>query len=126
MKGFIFRCNNKTKREVFERKLFGEEIAYLDMIRDIGDNYVLFLYNTNTFEISGPFRPASKGDLDIDKYAWGGAFRAQIKFEEIEDTTTIPFAKIEKVIRQYRNNIYPYPLLDNEQVKMILKLIDDF
>lgn len=95
----------------------------MDLIRDIDDDYLLFLYNTNTYEISGPFKPASKGDLDIDKYAWGGAFRAQIKFEETSSTKTIPFAKIEKVIRQYRNNIFPHPLFDEEQLSVVIKEI---
>lgn len=122
MKGFIFRCNNKTKDEVFERMLFGEETVYLDLIRAIDASYSLFLYNTQTFEFTGPYKPVSKGELEIEKGAWGGAFKAQIRFEGTEGTKTVTFSKIEKVIKEYRRNIFPYPLLDKEQVKKILTI----
>lgn len=123
MKGFIFRCNEKTKGEVFERKLFGEEMAYLDLVRAIDDDYLLFLYNTKTFEFSGPYKPASKGALDLEKYAWIGAFRAQIRFEETDSVKTIPFAKIEHVIKVYRRNIYPHPFLDEGQLNAIVRIM---
>jgi len=122
MKAFIFRCNSKTKDEVFERMLFGEERDYLQLVKSITSDDLLFLYNTSTYEFSGPFKPASKGGEYLVKGAWQDKFPAQIKFEITPETKTLPFSKIEKIITRYKKGIFPYMELDEEQVEKISML----
>lgn len=119
MKAFIFRCNSKTKDEVFERMLFGEERDYLQLVKSITPDDLLFLYNTSTYEFSGPYKPASEGGEYLVKGAWQDKFPAQIKFEITPETKTIPFSKIEKIITRYKKGIFPYMELDEEQVEKI-------
>lgn len=120
MKAFIFRCNSKTKDEVFERMLFGEERDYLQLVKSITRDDLLFLYNTSTYEFSGPYKPASEGGEYLVKGAWQDKFPAQIKYEITPETKTIPFSKIEKIITRYKKGIFPYMELDEGQVRQIL------
>jgi len=120
VKGYIFRCNDKTKEEVLTRQLFGEERYYLEIVKQIKKEDYLFLYNTSTYEFSGPFKPASEGGEFILLDAWNNKFPSQIKVNILEPTITIPFSKIEKIIKKYRNGIYPAMELDQDQVTKIL------
>lgn len=122
MKAFIFRCNSKTKDEVFERMLFGEERDYLQLVKSITPEDFIFLYNTSTYEFSGPYKPASDGGEYLVKGAWQDKFPSQIKFELLPETKTIPFSKIEKIIIRYKKGIFPYMELDEEQVEKISML----
>lgn len=121
MKAFIFRCNSKTKDEVFERMLFGEERDYLQLVKSITPDDLLFLYNTSTYEFSGPYKPASEGSEYLVKGAWQDKFPAQIKFELLPETKTIPFSMIEKIITRYKKGLFPYMEVDEEQVEKISK-----
>lgn len=142
MQAYIFRCNNKTKPEVFERMLFGEELGYLGLVQQIDpEQDLLFLYNTSTYEFSGPYKLTSKGGKDIEKGTWNGRFPVQIRFEEFSEateilgvgtppvtikipkTTTIPYTLIQHLIKKYRNGIFPYMELSEEQVKKILRIL---
>lgn len=123
MRGYIFRCNDKTKDEVFSRKLLGEELSYLPDVKEIREEDLLFLYNTSTFEFSGPFKPIGNGQEKIVPEAWGGKFPSQIRFEELDTTKTIPFNKIERIIKRFKNDIYPWMELNEEQTKQILNII---
>lgn len=123
MKAYIFRCNSKTKDELFERMLFGEERDYLQLVKSITPEVLLFLYNTSTYEFSGPYKPASAGGEYLVKGAWGDRFPAQIKFELTPETKTIPFSKIEKIITRYKKGIFPYMELNEEQVNQIFKVL---
>ncbi|HRN86646.1 MAG TPA: hypothetical protein PKU78_04220 [Candidatus Dojkabacteria bacterium] len=119
MKAFIFRCNSKTKDEVFERMLFGEERDYLQLVKSITPADLLFLYNTSTYEFSGPYKPVSEGGEYLVKGAWQDKFPSQIKFELLPETKTIPFSRIEKIITRYKKGIFPYMELDEGQVEKI-------
>lgn len=123
MKGYIFRCNNKTYEEVIDRKLLGEERMYSTVVKTINQNSLLFLYNLSTFEITGPLKPASEGAENIVPEAWRSAFPAQIRFEMSPETKTIPFKSIERVIKKYHKGIYPDMELDEQQVNNILNII---
>ncbi|MBD3362695.1 hypothetical protein GF362_03180 [Candidatus Dojkabacteria bacterium] len=123
MKGYIFRCNDKTKDEVFERMLFGEEEAVKASMMKITLEDYLFLYNTSTFEFSGPYKPTTAPNINIEGNAWQGRFPVQIRFETTDQTKTIPFNLIERIITAYRKGIYPHPELTKEQTTKILSII---
>lgn len=125
MKGFIFRCNNKTYDEVINRKLLGEERMYLPIVKSITENDLLFLYNLSTFEITGPLKPLGLGTENIVPEAWRSAFSAQIRFENLANTKTSPFKLIEKVIKKYHKGIYPDMELDEHQVEHIIRIINN-
>lgn len=106
------------------RKLLGEERMYLPLVKLIATKYLLFLYNLSTFEITGPLTPIGLGAENVVPEAWKSAFPAQIRFEFLPHTKTIPFKLIEKVIRKYHKGIYPDMELDGHQVEHIIKIIN--
>ena len=123
MKGFIFRCNEKTKDEVFKRTLFGEEKMYLPIVKSIQTDDMLFLFDLTTYGFSGPYKPTSMGAEGIEASAWKAAFPAQIRFEITAETKTVPFRLIEKIIKKYHKGMYPDMVLDEEQVGKVLKVL---
>lgn len=120
MKGFIFRCNEKTKDEVLRKKLMGEEKMYLSVVKSIQPEDLLFLYDLTTYEITGPYKPTSPGAENIDASAWKAAFPAQIRFEVLTETKAISFRAIEKVITKYHKGMYPDMELTETQTNQIL------
>lgn len=125
IRGFIFRCNEKTVAEVFERGLFGEEASYQPLVKSIEPDEKLFLYNLTTYEFSGPYAPVGSGGSHLVPAAWKSKFPAQIRFKKLPETKTIQFNKIEKIIKVYHKGMFPDMLLSEEQVKEILKIIDE-
>ncbi|MEI7579056.1 MAG: hypothetical protein WCJ58_03370 [bacterium] len=69
-------------------------------------------------------KPMSQGNENIVPEAWKSAFPAQIRFEYLPETKTIPFKLIEKIIKIYHKGIYPEMELDEEQVGKILRIND--
>ncbi len=123
MRGYIFRCNARTKIEVFNRSLFGDEAMYLPVVKKITQEDKLFLYDLSTFEFSGPYAPVGNGGSHLIPAAWRSRFPAQIRFKIIPETRTIPFKSIEKVIKVYHKGMFPDMLLDEEQVLAVLTTI---
>ena len=85
MKSYIFRCNTKTKDEVFQRMLLGEEEGVWGTMSQIKPDDFLFLYNPSSSEIQ---------DTTCLRERYG--------------RQAIPFTKIQHIIKKYRNDIYPY------------------
>ena len=123
MKGYIFRCNDKTIKEVFERQLFGDEIIYVSTVKTIEPKDRLFLYNLSTFEFSGPYAPNGEGGSRLVPAAWKAKFPAQIKFKLLPETRTIPFNRIEKIIKIYHKCMFLDMLLDEIQTSEIMQLM---
>ena len=84
-KCFIMLCNYRTEKECLGRGLFGDRECRLEYLRDIGLGDVGFLLNTSTNELIGVFNAQSEAELDIEKEAWCGEFRAQVRVEPTGD-----------------------------------------
>lgn len=123
MRGYIFRCNDKTIDEVLLNNLLGEELAVWGSMEKITNDDIVFLYNTSTFQFVGPLYPDSECKKNINANAWKGKFPVQIKFKESENTKTISFTAIQNIIKKFRNTIYPWPELDEDQTKKILDIL---
>lgn len=126
MKGYIFRCNEKTKSEVTQKGLMGEERMYLPIVRGINSDDLLFLYDLSTYEFSGPYIPICPGSENIDASAWKTLFPAQIRFKHAPETKSVPFRLIERVIRKYRKGVYPDMELSESQTAEILDMLNSF
>ncbi len=79
--GYVFRCTNKTQQECFNRMLFGEVESKKEMVSKIRKGDFLFLYNNDTGNLFGVFIAVSDGLKDIEKDAWSGKFKWQVKVE---------------------------------------------
>lgn len=122
MNGYIFRCNSKTEEEVFERHLLGEEAKFMEIFKGIKKDDYLFLYNCETFQFFGSYKPVGEGGT-IEPKAWGGKFPSQVRFKDLPESTKVPFSKVADLIKRWHNDVFPWPELSEEQTKKILELI---
>lgn len=102
VRGYIFVCTQNTEAECFERLLFGSSKAYGSPVLKIRKGDVLFLHNLDTNTLSGVFRAASKGKLNIEPDAWSGKYPYQVKFDILENKTYLNGAK--RILRKLEWN----------------------
>lgn len=79
--GAIFMCSNSTKKECFERCLFGLPSSQADFVKQIKKGMVLFLFEYEERKLYGVFRATSCGAMNIKPKAFrssGKQFPAQV------------------------------------------------
>ncbi|KAF2925439.1 uncharacterized protein [Oryza sativa Japonica Group] len=84
--GAIFLCNRLTRRECFEKKLFGLYAHCADFIQKVKVGATLFLYDTDQHKLHGVFEATSDGSMNIipDAYVSSGKrYPCQIRFKRI-------------------------------------------
>ena len=106
VRGYIFVCTQNTESDCYERLLFGSSKAYGSPVLKIKKGDVLFLHNLDTNTLSGVFRAASKGKLNIELDAWSGKYPYQVKFDILENKIRLNGAKrILRKLEWSRNSI---------------------
>jgi hypothetical protein len=68
--GYLFLCGSKTQDECFQKHLLGNVERHWGAVQEIKIGDVLFLYNTKSRSLIGPFTAASEGGWEIDPEAW--------------------------------------------------------
>ncbi|KAL4578108.1 hypothetical protein LXL04_014224 [Taraxacum kok-saghyz] len=84
--GAIFMSNIGTKKECFQRKLFGLPLAQSDFVLHVKKGMILFLFEFEKRQLHGVFRATSNGEIDIDPNAFkssGYRFPAQVPFTSV-------------------------------------------
>lgn len=72
--GYVFLSSNSTQKECFERKLFGHSKKNLGIVEQIRDGDYVFLFNTDSKILIGPFDAVGNGQYDIEPDAWTSKF----------------------------------------------------
>lgn len=86
--GAIFLCNHLTRRECFEKKLFGLYAHCADFIQKVKVGATLFLYDTDQHKLHGVFEATSDGSMNIipDAYVSSGKrYPCQVQFTNTSD-----------------------------------------
>uniref|UniRef100_A0A0D9WMG1 DCD domain-containing protein n=1 Tax=Leersia perrieri TaxID=77586 RepID=A0A0D9WMG1_9ORYZ len=84
--GAIFLCNRQTRRECFEKKLFGLSAHCASFIHRVKVGATLFLYDVDQHKLHGVFEATSDGSMNIipDAYVSSGKpYPCQISFKRI-------------------------------------------
>jgi hypothetical protein len=81
MKYWKFVCKNDTEAECFQRMLFGDSEKMRETVERVKEGDICFLYNLDTDVLFGPFKARDDGRMDIEREAWDGRFRAQVRVE---------------------------------------------
>ena len=69
--GYTFMCNNRTRDECLNKRVFGLPAGALDeMQQHIGDQTLLFLFDLDRREMHGPFLAACKPGRNLVPGAW--------------------------------------------------------
>jgi hypothetical protein len=76
--GYLFLCGSKTQDECFRRQLLGNVERHWGAVQEIKAGDILFLYNTKSRSLMGPFTAASEGGWEIDPEAW--AYMKPLRF----------------------------------------------
>ena len=86
---YMFRCSNTTFDECLTKMLFGQSEKMIGFVRNVSPGDILFLHNTTTSEIHGPFVAEARGSLNIDETAWGGNFPSQVKVKSTSSVNKV-------------------------------------
>lgn len=78
--GFIFMCNRITKPECYRFRVFGLPAGRKDVVANIRRGTFLFLFDTDVKLLYGIYRADSTGRLNIEPFAFGRKFPAQVSF----------------------------------------------
>ncbi|KAL6606729.1 hypothetical protein ACP70R_042382 [Stipagrostis hirtigluma subsp. patula] len=84
--GAIFLCNQLTRKECFEKKLFGLGAYFADFVERVKAGTTLFLYDIDQRKLHGVFEATSDGAMDIIPDAYisvGQHYPSQIRFKRI-------------------------------------------
>lgn len=80
MAGYLFVCNEATRKETFERRVFGANMNHLASMKNIEASTVLFAWDLSDFTLSGPFMPVGEAGVDVVVRGFNNRFPAQIAF----------------------------------------------
>ena len=74
--GYLFHCTRQTEAECLERMLFGAPEKDMQGMKDqIKVGSTVFLYNTSTRAVMGPYTATSEPGLWLEKDAWKASDR---------------------------------------------------
>ncbi len=89
IRGFIFVCSKKTETECLEKLIFGTDRTYGPIVIRIRRGDLLFLVNTDSNVLYGPFKAVSDGSFNIMPNLWNGKYPYQVKVEKIGQITIL-------------------------------------
>jgi len=105
-------CTNDTEKECLNRNLFGDSEWRYEFLKFVDKGHVGFLLNISKDELLGVFEVMDKARIDVEKDAWGGKFRVQIRVRQVGNLQRIKNAskKLEFVmpLREVTNREKPY------------------
>lgn len=123
MGAYIFLCNDKTKAEVFQRKLMGTRagVSHLVRVRK-GDLLFLYDYSTQARQLHGPFIATTDAGMKLVPEAWKGRFPWQMRFEERFAYRALSYHEF-KALLNWGDQGYPHPRLTWPQMNALRRLM---
>ncbi|GAB2276396.1 hypothetical protein Dimus_011124 [Dionaea muscipula] len=126
--GAIFMANTSTRKECFQRKIFGLPTALANFVMNIKTGMILFLFDYQERKLYGVFEACSDGRMNIVSSAYkssGKQFPAQVQFRIIWRCFPIPEIVFHDAIKE--NYYAPYKFhfgLSKHQVRKLLFLFE--
>ncbi|GAU38129.1 hypothetical protein TSUD_318160 [Trifolium subterraneum] len=122
--GFIFMCNRMTKPECYRYRVFALPAGRRYIVERINPGTYLFLFDTDVKLLYGTYLATSTGMLNIQPYAFGGRFPAQVSFKIHQDCLPLPENHFKHAIKDnYQNHSNKFnPELNIGQVRNLLEM----
>ncbi|KAE9613651.1 putative development/cell death domain-containing protein [Lupinus albus] len=122
--GAIFMSNSDTKRECFERRLFGLPSSEVQFVEQVKDGMILFLFEYEKKHLHGVFKATCDGAINIVPNAFrslGKQFPAQVKFTEVWHCEPLPESLFRDAIREnyFSSNKFNFGLSEKQVYKLL-------
>lgn len=124
--GMIFMSNRQTKKECFNRELFGLPMSQASVVKLVKPGMKLFLFEYERRQLYGVFEATSCGALNIERDAFktsGGSFPAQVRIKTVWECKPLSEEDFKNAI--YKNYFTPKKFnfyLSQEQVLELIRL----
>lgn len=124
--GMIFMSNRQTKKECFDRELFGLPNSQASVVKQVKPGMKLFLFEYERRQLYGVFEATSSGALNIERNAFrtsGGSFPAQVRIKTVWKCDPLSEEEFRDAI--YKNYFTPKKFhfyLSQEQVLELIRL----
>ncbi|KAL5074998.1 hypothetical protein RYX36_013982 [Vicia faba] len=124
LSGFIFMCNQMTKPECYRYRVFALPAGRKHVVERINPGMHLFLFDTDAKLLYGIYLATSSGMLNIEPYAFGGRFPAQVSFKIYQDCWPLLENQFKHAIKEnYQNHSHKFnPELNARQVRSLLEM----
>ncbi|KAK4375490.1 hypothetical protein RND71_006167 [Anisodus tanguticus] len=120
--GFIFLCTAETKLDCFRYHVFGLCSSKKETIEKIKPGTKLFLFDFDMKLLYGVYEATSTGNVDLESYAFGGKFPAQVKFQIFKECLPLQECSFRHAIKDNYHGRNFEPELNGHQVRNLLSL----
>ncbi|CAN6214903.1 unnamed protein product [Urochloa humidicola] len=123
--GAIFVCSHMTRKESFDKKIFGLASHCADFVEKVKAGTTLFLYHIEQCKLHGVFQATSDGAVNIipDAYVSSGKrYPSQIRFKRIWFCKPLMEGEFREVVRNYSIRNKCSYTLSHQQVTKLLHL----
>ncbi|KAL2922818.1 B2 protein [Bienertia sinuspersici] len=125
--GAIFMANNSTRKECFERELFGLPYEFADFVMEVKIGMLLFLFDFQERKLYGVFTANSNGMMNIVPDAYNSTskkkFPAQVRFSTLWHCDPLPEPVFHDAIKENYYKKFKFTFgLSRDQVKSLLYL----
>ncbi|XP_060168862.1 uncharacterized protein LOC132599500 isoform X2 [Lycium barbarum] len=122
LSGFIFLCSAGTKLDCFTYRVFGLRASKKETVEKIKPGTKLFLFDVDMKLLYGVYEATSTGKLDLEPHAFGGKFRAQVKYHKFKECLPLRESSLRDAIKDNYHGRKFEPELNGHQVRNLLSL----
>ncbi|KAL6497163.1 hypothetical protein OROGR_029092 [Orobanche gracilis] len=119
LSGFIFMCNQSTKLECYQYRVFGLPLGKKEVVEKIKPGAKLFLYDFELKLLYGIYEATSTGNLNLEPAAFRGRFPAQVKFKIFKECLPLPENSLRHKLKENYTGSKFKQELSGKQVKIL-------
>ncbi|CAI9786856.1 unnamed protein product [Fraxinus pennsylvanica] len=120
LSGFIFMCNQSTKSECYQYRVFGLPAGKKEVVESITPGTKLFLFDFVLKRLYGVYEATSAGTMNLEPDAFRGKFPAQVKFKIFKECLPLHESSFRRVLKENYEGQKFKQELSGKQVRNLL------